>query len=124
MHGLGAFRAALDEKLDLAEWACEELEKLADVEIVARPQLSIVAFRLAPAGLDLAATNRLNREFLDRINAPRRVFLTATTVGGRFILRVCVLSFRTHRERMEAALEDIRRARSEVLARVESGSQP
>ena len=116
MHGLGVFRAALDEKLDLAEWACDELEKLDDIEIVARPQLSIVAFRLAPEGLDLEATNRLNRDFLDRINAPRRVFLTATTIGGRFVLRICVLSFRTHHERMEMALEDIRAARRGALA--------
>ena len=116
MHGLGAFRAALDEKLDLADLACAELERLDDLEIVARPQLSIVAFRLAPAGLDLEATNRLNRDFLERINAPRRVFLTATTLGGRFVLRICVLSFRTHRERLEMALEDIRAARAEALA--------
>ena len=115
MHGLGAFRAALDEKLDLAEWACGELEKLDDVEVVARPQLSIVAFRLAPAGLDREATNRLNRDFLERINARRRVFLTATTLDGRFVLRICVLSFRTHRERMEQCLEDIRAARGAAL---------
>ncbi len=118
MHGLGAFRAALDEKLDLTEWATTELEKLPDLEIVARPQLSVVAFRLAPEGLDPEALNRLNRDFLARINARRRVFLTATTVGGRFILRICVLSFRTHRERMEMCLEDIRAAREEALADV------
>ncbi len=121
MHGLGTFRAALDEKLDLAEWACAELEKLDDVQIVARPQLSIVAFRLAPEGLDPEATNRLNREFLDRINARRRVFLTATTLGGRFVLRICVLSFRTHRERMDMCLEDLRAARREALAEIDRG---
>ena len=115
MHGMKAFRAALDEKLDLTEWATAELEKLEDLEIFARPQLSIVAFRLAPPGLDLEATNRLNRDFLERINARRRVFLTATTVDRRFVLRICVLSFRTHRERMEMALEDIRTARQEAL---------
>ena len=116
MHGLGAFRAALDEKLDLTEWACSELEKLDDIEIIARPQLSTVAFRLAPAGLDLETTDRLNRDFLERINAGRRVFLTATTLDGRFVLRICVLSFRTHQERMEQGLEDIRSARKDALA--------
>ncbi len=115
MHGLGAFRAALDEKLDLTEWATAELEKLDGIEIVAHPQLSVVAFRLTAEGLDLEATNRLNRDFLDRINARRRVFLTATTVDGRFVLRICVLSFRTHKERMEQGLEDIRAARKEAL---------
>jgi len=54
--------------------------------------------------------NRLNRALLERINARRRVFLTGTMVGGRFIIRICVLSFRTHQDRMEAALEDIRAA--------------
>ena len=118
MHGLGAFRAALDEKLDLAELAWREIETLEHMEIVARPQLSIVAFRLAPPGLDLEATNELNRDFLERINARRRVFLTATTLDGRFVLRICVLSFRTHRERMEQGLEDIRTAHAEVLAAI------
>ncbi len=120
MHGLGAFRAALDEKLDLAEWACCELESIPGIEIVAHPQLSIVAFRLAARDsegrdLDPEAANRLNRDFLDRINARRRVYLTPTTLGGRFIVRICVLSFRTHRDRMEACLEDIRAARDELL---------
>jgi aromatic-L-amino-acid decarboxylase len=124
MHGLGAFRDALDEKLDLTEWATARLEKLDDIEIVARPQLSIVAFRLAPRGLDLEATNRLNRELLERINARRRVFLTATTIEGRFILRICVLSFRTHRDRMEQCLEDIGAAREELLADLVGGRAP
>ena len=58
--------------------------------------------------------NRLNEEFLDRINAPRRVYLTPTTLDGLFTLRICVLSFRTHMDRMEMALEDIREAASAV----------
>ncbi|TNF80514.1 MAG: decarboxylase [Acidobacteria bacterium] len=43
MHGLGTFRAALDEKLDLARWAATELAKIDQIEIVAEPELSIVA---------------------------------------------------------------------------------
>jgi hypothetical protein len=31
-------------------------------------------------------------------------------LGGDFAIRICVLSFRTHRDRIEMALEDIRRA--------------
>jgi len=31
-------------------------------------------------------------------------------LSGRFAIRICVLSFRTHRDRMEQALEDIRAA--------------
>ena len=52
LHGLGAFRRNLDEKLDLALHATRELKAMPGVEIVAEPQLSIVAFRLVKPGLD------------------------------------------------------------------------
>ena len=100
MHGIAPFRELLDEKLDLARWICEELEKIDGIEIVAPPQLSIVAFRLD-------GTNELNRQLLARINAAKRVFLSGTTIGDRFVLRICVLSFRTHLDRMQEALSDI-----------------
>ncbi|HVR71996.1 MAG TPA: aminotransferase class I/II-fold pyridoxal phosphate-dependent enzyme [Vicinamibacteria bacterium] len=113
--GIAPFRRALDEKLDLAAWAVAELRKVANVEIVAEPQLSLLAFRLVRPGLDPPATDALNRRFLDRINARRRVYLTGTLARGRFVLRICVLSFRTHADRMAEALEDVRAAAAEVL---------
>ena len=42
------------------------------------------------------------------------VYLTATTVRGQYLLRICVLSFRTHLERMEEGIEDIRAAAREL----------
>ncbi len=114
MHGLPPFRQNLDEKLDLALWATEELRKIDSIEIVAEPQLSLLAFRLVRPGLSLEELNRLNRSFLDNINSRKRVFLTGTRLQGRFVLRICVLSFRTHMDRMEAALEDIHAALQEL----------
>lgn len=116
LHGIDAFRACLDEKLDLTQWAAEELRKIEGIEIVAEPQLSLVSFRLAPDGVAGEALDHLNRELRDRINAGGRVFLTGTVVDGRYVIRICVLSFRTHQDRMEQCLEDIRRARSAVVA--------
>jgi len=110
LHGVGPFRRILDEKLDLAEWAAAELRKIPGMEIVANPQLSLVAFRLARKGLSEHKVNDLNERLLEKVNARQRVFLTATSLAGRFVLRICVLSFRTHLDRMQAALEDIRSA--------------
>lgn len=110
MHGIGPFRANLEEKLELTRWATEELRKTPGIEIVAEPQLSIVAFRLAPRGSDVSVENERNRAFLSAINARRRVYLTGTTLGPRFALRICVLSFRTHLDRMRQGLEDVRAA--------------
>jgi aromatic-L-amino-acid/L-tryptophan decarboxylase len=115
MHGIGAFREALDEKLDLARWAAEELRTIPGIELLAHPELSLLAFRLVPPGVtDGEALNRRNRQLLERINARKRVFLTGTQLHGRFALRLCILSFRTHHDRVAMALEDLRAALAEA----------
>ncbi len=121
LHGAGAFRQALDEKLDLAQFAARQLqaidEKLHDtLEIMAEPQLSIVTFRICRAGLDQDATNALNKRLLAEINAPRRVYLTSTELNGNFAIRICVLSFRTHLDRMRECVELIGRAAEQILS--------
>jgi aromatic-L-amino-acid decarboxylase len=112
--GLQAFRHALDEKLDLARRASAGLQRIPGIEVVAEPELSIVAFRAARAGLGTGETNAMNRRLLDAANQRRRVYITGTTVHGEFLLRICVLSFRTHRDRIDQGLEDIAAAAREV----------
>jgi aromatic-L-amino-acid decarboxylase len=117
--GIGPFRAALEEKLALARQAADELRATPGIEMLAEPQLSLLAFRLHPAGRpsgtdDDEALNRLNRELLARVNARNRVHLTGTLLGRRFALRICVLSFRTHADRLAAGLADIRAAIREL----------
>ena len=116
LHGAGAFRRALDEKLDLARWAAGELERLPHVRLLDRPTLSLFAFYLEPPGLDLEQQNELNRAWLARANAPRRFYLTPTTIEGRFVLRICVLSFRTHADRMRECVDTLRETAAELLA--------
>lgn len=114
MHGAEPFQRNLEEKLDLAEWATEELRAIKGMEILAEPQLSIVAFRLRPAGAREDTLDALNRDLMRRINARGRIYLTGTNLRDRFAIRICVLSFRTHRDRMEMGLEDIRRSVEEL----------
>ena len=116
LHGAGAFREALAEKLVLAGRFHAGLERLvaagAPIEIVAAPQLSTVAFRLGRAEDEtLGDWNSRNAAFLDGINAKGRVYLSSTALavddGEAFTLRVCVMGFRTHADRIDACLEDI-----------------
>ncbi len=108
LFGIEAFRTSLDEKLDLAQWATDQLRGVPDMEILAEPQLSLTAFRWAPAGYSDDDLNDMNRELLARVNARKNVYITGTMLSGRYALRICVLSFRTHRDRMEQCLADIR----------------
>jgi aromatic-L-amino-acid decarboxylase len=114
LHGAAAFREALQEKLELARWAARELATIPDIRIVAEPQLSLLAFRHEPAGVEASRWNEHNRALLRRINARQRVHLTGTTLDGEFAIRICVLSFRTHRDRVEACVEDLRAALGEA----------
>jgi len=114
MHGAEAFREALREKLALARYAADALRAMPDVELLAEPQLSILAFRRKPRGESPEESDAGNRRLLDAINAKGRVHLTGTTLNGRFALRICVLSFRTHRDRIDEGLADIRSALAEI----------
>jgi aromatic-L-amino-acid/L-tryptophan decarboxylase len=110
-YGIAAFRRQLDEKWDLARKAADALRDVEGIEIIAEPQLSLLAFRLKPPGIDdPQALNALNRRFLERINAGRRVMLTGTMIRGSFAVRICVLSFRTHGDRVDECLAAIRAA--------------
>lgn len=111
LFGIEPFARQLDEKLDLIAFATEELRKIEGIEIVAEPQLSIVAFRLVRPETDPDA---LNRELLERISARKRVMLTPTTAAGKFVIRICIVSHRTHRDRVQMALDDIRAAVAEL----------
>jgi aromatic-L-amino-acid decarboxylase len=114
LAGVQVFRDALDEKLDLARWAAERLREIDGIEIVAEPELSTVAFRIMRPGLTQDGANELNQRFLAAVNRRKRVYLTASTVRGSFFLRICVLSVRTHQDRMRMCLEDIRSALEEL----------
>src|SRR5262249_19107334 len=50
LHGVAAFRAALDEKLDLAQLAYKALQAIPEIEVPWEPPLSIVAFRPREGG--------------------------------------------------------------------------
>ena len=121
LHGAKAFRDALEEKLALAQLCTEGIDRRItegrSLELVARPQLSTVAFRLwREADEPLERWNARNVRLLERINARNRAYLSSTSLpvvdGNAVTLRVCVLSFRTHRERIEALLEDLDHALS------------
>ncbi|MEO8586239.1 MAG: pyridoxal-dependent decarboxylase [Acidobacteriota bacterium] len=112
--GLAAFRSSLDEKLDLASEAVEAVRRIPGMTIVAEPQLSLFAFRLTVPGASRVEMNRLNRDLMDRVNARQRVLLTGTLIGEDFAIRMCILSFRTHADRVRMALEDLREAAREL----------
>ncbi|MFC5823998.1 pyridoxal phosphate-dependent decarboxylase family protein [Nonomuraea insulae] len=101
LHGVRAFADALDDKLDLAALVYRELSADPRLDVPWPPDLTVLLFRLRDGD------DERNRRFLADINATQRVYLSSTTVGGVFYLRMCVLSFRTGKDRVEEALRII-----------------
>jgi aromatic-L-amino-acid/L-tryptophan decarboxylase len=108
LHGVSAFREALDEKLDLAEELDAAFREDPNLELPWTTQLTVTPFRLRD-GDDAA-----NEELLRRINASKRVFLSSTRIHGRFTLRVCIVSHRTHRDRILECIEIVGGAAAEL----------
>jgi len=110
LHGVGVFRRYLDEKLDLARWIEAEVGKIPQLEILAPAALSILAFAVRDKGQSLAERNNATRALMKCINDKQRVNLTGTLLREVFVIRIAVLAFRLHQDRMNMLLEDLQGA--------------
>lgn len=114
MHGVAPFRDCLDEKLDLTQWMLGQLRELPELEVLLRPMLTVVVVRWRPSWCGAEELNALNRDLLEAVNAKQRVLLIGVTLRKEFVIRICVLSFRTHQADLAHAVEDLRAAMDEV----------
>lgn len=101
VHGLDRYRAALEEKLLLGRYAHDCLGELSGLQVGPEPQLSIAIFRVDAS--DDEPTRRLLADLLQR----GRIHLSSTRLAGQLWLRLCVLSFRSHRADVDAAIAEI-----------------
>lgn len=108
LHGEAAFRDALDEKLDLANYLYDELSRWREIELLHRPDLTTIAFRVADAKDRDAAT----RGLMAAVNESLRTYLSGTILNGEFALRVSILSHRTHREDVDVLIAALRQGLS------------
>lgn len=101
LHGVAAFRAALDRSLDLARLAHTRLAALPALELPLAPALSIVVLR-ARAGD--AATQAL----LEALNTSGALHVSSTMLDGRVTLRLAFLHPRTSEAQIDAVARIVR----------------
>ncbi len=102
IHGLAPFRAALDEKLLLAKYFHQEIQKVPGFEVGPEPQLSVATYRYVPKKGD---ADQFNKLLIDELQKDGRVFVSSTRVNDRFVLRAAILNFRTHRDTVDLTIE-------------------
>jgi aromatic-L-amino-acid decarboxylase len=109
--GQAGYRRMIAEDMRLARLLWNEARRHPELE-AATCGLSITTFRYVPK--DLAGgrlrreeyLNRLNSELLSRLQQGGEAYLSNAVVAGRFLLRSCIVNFRTSRSDIEA-LPDI-----------------
>ncbi|MFC2161353.1 pyridoxal phosphate-dependent decarboxylase family protein [Acidobacteriota bacterium] len=114
-YGVKAFRENLDEKLRLTDWMYNRFLEEPGFECLSVPDLSVITFRYRPEQAGPAEVDDFNRKLLDKIIRSKKLFLSSTLLNGRFIIRVCILSFRTHLNEAKDAFHVITSSAKELV---------
>jgi glutamate/tyrosine decarboxylase-like PLP-dependent enzyme len=111
------------DDMEMARYLAQLVE--AHAELAAHDQhLSITTFRFEPADLAMdppaAQTylNELNQELLNRLQAGGEAYISNAVIHEQFLLRACVVNFRTGRRDMEALVEIVVRYGRELDAKM------
>ena len=106
IHGLATFRAALEEKLLLAQYCHQRLSEIEGFEVGPVPDLSIVVFRYIPEKGD---ANAFNQKFSEELRDNGDIFLSTTVLHGKLMLRLAVLAVATHIDTIDFTIEALER---------------
>jgi aromatic-L-amino-acid decarboxylase len=112
--GEQGYRELISRDIGLARALQARIRARPEFELIAAGPLSVTCFRYTPPGAhDLDA---LNRRLLDLVQRLGQVFLTSTQLDGMFVLRACVINFRTSEADLEVLLDVLAEAGQRVQA--------
>ena len=83
------------------------MERDPELELVAPPETSIVAFRARPAGCPPSRLDAVNHALPEAVQARGRAFVTGTVLGGRETLRACILHPDTSSMHLEILVSEV-----------------
>jgi aromatic-L-amino-acid decarboxylase len=118
LYGSAALRGAISEKRALTLDAARRIAALPGIVMDAPPDLSLFAFHLTWPGATLAKEDAATRALMEQTTAHGRVMVTGAGAHGRFLGRVCVLSFRTHQREVDALVEDMAATIDHIIPRL------
>jgi aromatic-L-amino-acid decarboxylase len=98
--GRQGYADSVAEDIQLSQRLFEIATAEPELEAVTQA-LSITTFRYVPPGVDAAATaelNALNEKILDDLQRSGRAYVSNAMIDGRFLLRACIVNFRTTEE--------------------------
>lgn len=127
--GAQGYRKMIADDIRLSEAMARAIGRHPELELVTQ-NLSITTFRYVPRDLQTKGheehvashLDALNREVLDRVQRGGETFVSNAVVGGRYVLRTCIVNFHTEKEDVEAVPEIVARIGREVDAELRPAS--
>jgi glutamate/tyrosine decarboxylase-like PLP-dependent enzyme len=116
--GVAPFRAALSEKIQLARYFHEQIQKVDGFEVGPRPDLSVVTYRYLPARGDADA---FNQRLTQAIQKDGRIYISSTRLDGKLVLRLAVSCFRTHLDEIDETLDILSRTTRQLTGLGDQG---
>jgi len=107
--GAAGYRRMISDDIRLSRLMAEVVRAHPELELVTQ-DLSITTFRYVPADLGASAgspdveshLDALNRTLLDRVQRGGETFVSNAVVGGRYVLRACIVNFYTTEQDVRA----------------------
>jgi aromatic-L-amino-acid decarboxylase len=109
-HGTRAYGRRIAHDVELAKYLHRRAEERPEFEVMAPTTLSITCFRYVPPDLPPGSRrddylDQLNERLMTDLQLDGRVFPSNAVLRGRFVLRSCIVNFRTEAEQMELLLD-------------------
>jgi len=111
-HGRRAYGERISHDAALARYLGAVIEAREDFQLACPVGLSITCFRFVPPDLPAGPVeererylDRLNERVMTEVQLDGRVYYSNAVLGGRFVLRSCLVNFRTEAEDMDAVVE-------------------
>jgi len=110
-HGREAYGRRISHDAALARYLGAQAEERPEFELATPVELSICCFRYVPPDLPSGGPerevylNRLNERLMTEIQLDGRVYISNAILGDRFVLRACIVNFRTEADDIDAVLD-------------------
>ena len=114
-YGVKGLQEMVREHLRLAQQFKSWIEEQDYFEIMAPVNVSLVCFRMKIAGATEAELTELNQSLLESINATGKVFLTHTSLKGKYTIRMAIGARTTKEVHVHEAWEIIKEKAQEIL---------
>ena len=110
-HGRRAYARRISHDAELARYMAARVRARRDLELMAPVTLSICCFRYAPDDLSAGTPGRdeyldeLNERLMTAVQLDGRAYCSNAILHGRFVLRACIVNFRTEAGDCDATLD-------------------